>query len=242
MAAAMLHQERRMIPRETVMKALHVTDIDSLDSIYARLLDENIIIEEGPGLGSPVASFVYDEFFEYLLSRYIARDIAESGGDVSGVERRLAELVLQAKHFPPLFGAVGYLVVILLEESDINMLPIIPLSDSLWQTVMVRALTQVRPAYITEEVIDTIRQLAIAGNDETCERITELLNTLAQANLGAAVDIAGQVVRHVDRVGYVRREASRRLCEMARDGNDAQVLVGRLLKDNDASVRALVLY
>jgi hypothetical protein len=65
-----------VIMSNEIIKATGDRDISTENSLYLRLLDEDIILAEEPGHNSDTwrISFVYEEFMEYVLARSILRD------------------------------------------------------------------------------------------------------------------------------------------------------------------------
>jgi DNA-binding CsgD family transcriptional regulator len=95
------------------------TDADSAQSIYTRILDENIILEEEmeEPQGTRIVRFVYDEFFEYV----IARGLWEQYGARLRGKRMLQEEIFSLAEgidsFRNLAGAVQYLLL-MIEKKD----------------------------------------------------------------------------------------------------------------------------
>lgn len=86
------------------------------DSLYLRLLDEDIIIEEQPGddINSRRISFVYEEFMEYLLARSIVKEPKRLG--IESVENIFSRLNGVLSDWVNARGVGEYVALMLMDE------------------------------------------------------------------------------------------------------------------------------
>jgi len=95
------------------------TDVDSAQSIYTRILDENIILEEEveKPRGVRMVRFVYDEFFEYVIARGIWEQYEASPNNNRMLQKEVFDLAADSDSFPNFAGAVQYLLL-MVEKGD----------------------------------------------------------------------------------------------------------------------------
>jgi acyl carrier protein len=104
-----------VVPRSAVAAALSqpVSDLDSSESLYSRVLDEEIILEENvdDDLGKPNVLFVYDRFAEYVLALTLYRDQDWDTKDGTRVLDDVKILMAEEREFATLRGALEFLVL-----------------------------------------------------------------------------------------------------------------------------------
>jgi hypothetical protein len=93
-------------------------DLDTETSVYQRLLDEDIIIEETPKpslVGNSVlarmVSFVYDEFYDYVLARALVIDRQWNVRSVADISKDFVDILSQSIAFQQLRGVAVYLIL-----------------------------------------------------------------------------------------------------------------------------------
>lgn len=107
------------IPLSEVRRITAEADVESNRSIYKRLLDQDIIIEELPpeqamdrSYTARRISFVYDEFFDYMMALAHVRRAGWDALDPRQIRDDFAQLVRDSKRFEQLRGVAEYLVLI----------------------------------------------------------------------------------------------------------------------------------
>lgn len=94
------------------------TDVDSAQSTYTRILDENIILEEE--MEKPhsvrIVRFVYDEFFEYVIARGLWEQYGARAHDKRMLQEEVFSLAEGSDSFRNLAGAVQYLLLMIEKE------------------------------------------------------------------------------------------------------------------------------
>lgn len=91
-------------------------DFDSPNSFYTQILDEGIILEQTPaglqGTNQPGATFVYDEFLEYVIAKDLMIGIGKAE-DRKVKELRLKRLLRTSSRFSNIYGVATYLLPML---------------------------------------------------------------------------------------------------------------------------------
>lgn len=107
------------VPLSEVRRITAESDVESNRSIYKRLLDQDIIIEELPpeqamdrSYTARRISFVYDEFFDYMMALAHVRRAGWDALDPRQIRDDFARLVRDSKRFEQLRGVAEYLVLI----------------------------------------------------------------------------------------------------------------------------------
>lgn len=160
----MWRNQTRNISLTILRKTTNIIDLDSDKSVYVRLLDEDIIIEEGssPNL-DPWATFVYDEFMEYTMARGILNSIPVDESR-ENIQNLIQSLMLSYQKFKSVEGILGYLSIMLMERQS-------PIWDYLitqkmpWTLVAAKAIAQLSTKDITQKELSVLEQLS-ALDDE----------------------------------------------------------------------------
>ena len=119
----------RDIPLSEIGEKLQRYRIFNSDkSIYIRVLDEDIIIEEGssPSI-EPWVTFVYDEFMEYSIAKGILASLPENI-EFPKLEQKINELLGIYEEFPNIEGVISYLCIMLVSDR----------SQLIWNTLIDR--------------------------------------------------------------------------------------------------------
>ena len=113
-AGLMRHRQSTSVPRDEVAKALAATptELDSSTSLYSRVLDEEIVLEENVDEDAGIRNviFVYDRFSEYAiaLSLYTTEQWYSKSAEQILIET--GQLMAQEQSFGTLRGVLEFLV------------------------------------------------------------------------------------------------------------------------------------
>lgn len=145
-----------------------------LDSLYSRVLDEDIILEEGldevgdASAGESTAglrvSFVYDEFMEYIIA--VALIASCKTGDKlvdSACEDEITKLIEDIRRFPSSLGVLEYVVTLLIEDYGRCHLARLWGSAPQLKDVALRVLTKIPPEAVSEAVVDFAYTVALGS-------------------------------------------------------------------------------
>ncbi|PKV89013.1 acyl carrier protein [Streptomyces sp. TLI_146] len=114
--ARLMRQSRSTsVPRSAVGAALRATaaELDSSDSLYSRVIDEEIILEESVDdeIGVRNVVFIYDRFAEYVLALSLYLDHGWEAKHPDGIAADALALMAQEPGFATLRGALEFLVL-----------------------------------------------------------------------------------------------------------------------------------
>jgi hypothetical protein len=103
---------------DEIKAATGCDDTSSENSIYTRLLDEDIIIEEEPtqDIFQRRVNFVYEEFMEYVLAKSLIYNCSKN--DFNNLEDIFNGLVSIVNEWVNARGVIEYIILILAESSD----------------------------------------------------------------------------------------------------------------------------
>ncbi len=150
----------RNIPLKELKRITNLSDLDSDKSVYIRLLDEDIIIEEGssPKLESWV-TFVYDEFMEYTMARGLLNSFPEDAPD-SEIKKLLEVLIGNYQKFKSIEGVIGYLSIMLAVEKQKTIWDMLISHDKPWTLVVARSINQLTIEDLTIAEFSALRRLS----------------------------------------------------------------------------------
>jgi len=106
---------------EQIPQITGVSELDSQDSVYLRLLDEDIIIEETPtsDVGVRKVIFVYEEFMEYSAARYLQN--IQKDWAVEDLDKYFPELNKKVDDFVNVLGMAEYLCAFNLDNDQVDL-------------------------------------------------------------------------------------------------------------------------
>lgn len=114
--ARLMRQSRSTsVPRSAVAATLRATaaELDSSDSLYSRVIDEEIILEESidDEIGVRNVVFIYDRFAEYVLALSLYVDGGWEAKSPAAIAEDALALIEQEAGFASLRGALEFLVL-----------------------------------------------------------------------------------------------------------------------------------
>jgi hypothetical protein len=150
----MREKRQRSVPKGDLQE-LWAEDIYSLDSIYAAVLDEDIVLEEGLGRDDePRVYFVYEEFMEYLAAREIIYSRQWMEKSAGSVVAELEEVLSDVGAFVNLFGIIEYISLMLVERRELDVWQMLTERGSDWNTAVVSAIRKVEVTQLDDRAVE----------------------------------------------------------------------------------------
>ncbi|OAR22930.1 hypothetical protein A8W25_25595 [Streptomyces sp. ERV7] len=248
--ARLMRQSRSTsVPRSAVAATLRATaaELDSSDSLYSRVIDEEIILEESidEEIGVRNVVFIYDRFAEYVLALSLYVDQAWEAKHPDDIAADALVLMAQEPGFATLRGALEFLVLRLedrraADEAHLAVIRAMLERDWKWRGIGTQLVFQLDPH--GARFWDFVDELSSRQSDFVRRIVAEQMDRLA-------VTGGPQMLRALNRLLWdgnatVRASARRTLLRLppevaaeearlllARPGHDAlelaaQVLVG----------------
>ncbi|MFL6232056.1 MAG: restriction endonuclease [Thermoanaerobaculia bacterium] len=116
-ARALLRSRSTSLDKEALAGSISEHDLNSVGSLYSRLLDEDIVLEQRyiAALNRIVVNFTYEAFMEYVLGGIVASDHRK---EQSSAILFLSRWLAVHDKFPNLAGVIGFFLAFLFEESQ----------------------------------------------------------------------------------------------------------------------------
>ncbi len=160
---ALLDKGVASIPKAELPALTGDPGLDRYTCTYVRLLDEDVIIEEETSAidGTTMVKFVYEEFMEFVIARYLMNELADHAeGEIVNY---VAEFTASMPEFLSRMGVLVFLALMLREERGISVWPL---------------LVRRKDPKSTEVLFDALRRLSEDGLDETTDEVMrELLSS-----------------------------------------------------------------
>ncbi|GAA0599484.1 hypothetical protein GCM10010394_31310 [Streptomyces crystallinus] len=222
------------VPRSAVAATLRATaaELDSSDSLYSRVIDEEIILEESidEEIGVRNVVFIYDRFAEYVLALSLYLDQGwEAKGPAAIAEDALA-LMAQEPGFATLRGALEFLVLRLedrraADEAHLAVIRAMLERDWKWRGIGTQLVFQLDPHGV--RFWDFVDELSSRQSDFVRRVVAEQVDRLATTG-------GPQVLRALNRLVWdgnatVRASARRTLLRLppAVAAEEARLLLAR---------------
>lgn len=198
LAVARLMRERRstIVPRSAVAAALRLgtSELDQSESLYARVLDEEIILEENvdEDVGISNIVFVYDRLAEYAVALGIYVD---DGWDSAGADEVVANaetLMEQEYAFSTLRGALEFLVLRLEDRRRDDGVHLAVLRDMLardWKWRRIGTVLAFQLDYSVPSAWEHLDNLARDGHDFVRRIVAENVGSLVGSDEGRALAV-----------------------------------------------------
>jgi hypothetical protein len=115
-ARALLKSRTTSLEKRDLAETIPKNDLNSVGSLYSRLLDEDIVIEQRyvPELGTVVVNFTYEAFMEYVIGGMVASDRLREN---CSIVLFLTQWLETNSKFPNIAGIIGFLLPFLFENS-----------------------------------------------------------------------------------------------------------------------------
>jgi len=159
----------RNIPLNEIQVITKHSDFNSDKSLYLRILDEDIILEEGSSSKlEPWVTFVYDEFMEYSIAKGIIKSLPENISYID-LEQTINKLLDNYNEFPNIEGVISYLCIILASDRNQIIWNILIDKGKPWTLVVPRSINQLTLHEISQTEIDILRELSKMDDDVKTE-------------------------------------------------------------------------
>lgn len=158
--SAMRSCKRAQLTRRQI-RGMGIREMYGEDSLYARVLDEDIIMEEKDDCSDGVAKvvFVYEEFMEYMLARHIMREDWWHGTSRQ-LRRRILLLVEESRTMNNIMGALEYLCGMAIERMGVNIMGTLVRCGKRWRSLVWRSLQRMGSEGLREpRVLQTVEEL-----------------------------------------------------------------------------------
>lgn len=137
-------------------------------SLYSRILDEDIILEEvSPSEGiqfgkdyedEQYCTFVYEEFMEYIIACSLEMEMRKSSD--SELMGEVEKLFAKQKQFINVIGVMLYLAYILKQKRGLSIWSKLYEKGGVWQGVLIDAIVKCPEELIDYEFIDLLKQIS----------------------------------------------------------------------------------
>lgn len=229
-AGLMLQRQVTSVPRETVAAALSMgtEDLDRSTSLYSRILDEEIILEENVDEDAGVRNvvFVYDRFSEYAIALNLYTTNGWQSKSAGQIVTDVARLMRNERAFPTLRGALEFLVLRLEDKRPADLIQFAVLNAMIanrwrWTSIGTVLALQLDPALSGQAFWEfALRQLVaskssfirrmVADNigphaDRSPEQVLAILNELSDDTTPSVREAAIGALRRLP-VSVVLRE------------------------------------
>lgn len=177
LAGLMLRLRKRWLTVEEVSAGISATDMERSDSPYVAILDEGVILERAQvSKDTRVIGFVYEEFMEYVMAKWVYRAVETLA--VDELRATLARMMTQRGRSPNLPGTMRYLAVMLREEKNVSLWPDLLRLDHRWSLDALRSIAQLDVDRWDEEAAKTLPYLAALQltSDDLADYSPELLD------------------------------------------------------------------
>ena len=179
-AAYMLQNNVRAIPLDEMVQATQRTEqYDDPRSVYGRIQDEFIILEEkehGTGQSKEIqVAFVYEEFMEYVMARALIYKWDQAGLDESAILNEIEALTGKYESFAQILGVMVYLALMLKKQRNLALWPLLLSQGQKWQQVVFEAFRKLPEDQIDSNVLDTLEQMLRMDDENLHEKALDLL-------------------------------------------------------------------
>ncbi len=202
-AAYMLHHNVRAIPLTEMSEVTGYPERHGDPrSVYGRIRDEFIILEEQErGTGrrtSRQVAFVYEEFMEYVMARSLLRDWDRAQLSEEAILAEIEKLTGQYKSFAQILGVMVYLGVMLKEQRDLDLWPLLVHKGARWQKVVFEAIRKLPAEQLDTSVFKVMTELLNTQNTPIQVQVLDTLKVkrIAQAAPTVTVSLVCKLTAH----------------------------------------------
>jgi HEAT repeat protein len=202
LASYMLYHNVRTIPLLELKMASGIEeDFASIRSIFGRIRDEYIILEEkqfGSRLKKTVhVAFVYEEFMEYVMALALIHEWDGKGISSEGILDHISELTKNYDSFAQIFGVIVYLALMLKESHQITLWSLLLKKGLEWQNAIFEAIRKLPVEQVDEGVFDVLAEML---RSEDTAVVLKVLDTLKVERIGKVApkyfaDLVGSLIR-----------------------------------------------
>jgi hypothetical protein len=223
------------LPSETQLK-----DLESNQSLYVRILDEDIILEQLSGAEKNVhVTFVYDEFMEYTIAREIVNK--ELVSHDQNMSQQLKSIFRANVNYSSFYNIAVYLCLMLAMDKAIPVWGVVLQLGGKWHKTIARALGQLSPEEFNSDAFNTLVALSAINDDQIQEQVLYIANRLGDKN---TFDL-GQLWENLffRSSNMIRIQASQALVMIANRGDKKALAILRsALKHRSPTMRGCAVY
>lgn len=210
------------------------------DSIYTKILDEDIILEEElteESIEETGVVFVYEEFMEYVMAREIFKREKLYYKNEEEIFKVIEGLINDIDKFSTIFGILVYLGLILKKVKELSVWKLLIKRGTKCQEVIFESIRKLPTKEIDESVFDVLEGLVLSGENETRKKVLEILlsKIFMDSDKEAVIRILGILIN--DGNWEIRKKTAKALGQI---GSDKAVLpLIQALNDQISIVRVI---
>ncbi|GEM_PF-2335713 len=197
-AAYMLHNNIRAIPRTDMIRAAHCEESSDDLSIYHRICGESIILEEKEHREEQRKEdhvvFVYEEFMEYLMARSLIRDWDREHIDEKGILSSVEALAEKYSEFIQILGVMVYLAIMLKEERNLAFWGLLLNSGRHWDQVILESIRKLGDDRIDKREYDVLNEMLTVSNKSIQRTVLDVLE-MERINKGIPASMSDTFLR-----------------------------------------------
>lgn len=180
LASYMLLQNTRAIPLKYLTKATGIEDdFRQIDSIFGRIRDEYIILEEklvGSRYKKTInIAFVYEEFMEYAMARSLVSVWSESSQSQNEILKSVEKLTEKYHSFSQIIGVMVYLALMLKETHNIALWSLLLRKGPEWQNVVFEAIRKLPSEQLDIQLFDALAEMFQLNSIDIKIKILDIL-------------------------------------------------------------------
>lgn len=229
---------------EDITKITGLMDFEASSSIYTRILDESIILEQIPEESGircrPRVTFVYDEFMEYVIARDLVVNTMNTQ-DHRIMNLRFNRLLRSANRFSSIYGVIAYLLLMLEEERNFDGWNQVYMRGDKWYLPLCKALSRVMPQNLSPKALVIADKLAQLRDEEITREVAQLASELTKVRADKAIQLWGTLLSAPWK--DIRLLARDYLVDLSNDDYiEAKEELMKALRHDNAEIRATALY
>jgi len=173
-AQRMLETGQRAIPVTELGTVTGERNVYARDSVYLRILDEDIVLEEELSRQGDERRvvFVYEEFMEYTMARGLMAKLSDcSEEEIIAEINRLAG---DADAFANILGVMVYLSIALKKERGISLWHLLTSHGPRWQEVVCEAIRKLPEEHLDLEVFGVLQEMLLSEDKELQRRVADI--------------------------------------------------------------------
>ena len=192
MAEEMKNRSSKGLTDEEITRVTGITDFISPNSIYRRILDEDIIIEEEIGETCRRVNFTYENFMEYTMAKSIMEQWRSKENEK--ILDEFKELGNQAQDFENLYGVIDYLIIMMEISKDLQIAMLQKASE--WRSSFLDSISVLED--IPDNIFDILLRFSMSENIRLRHRVAEILKRFIGDHPEECMKIVEQLVERPD--------------------------------------------
>lgn len=179
-AGHMLHNRIRTVPRNKVQVLMGETGANRNSlSIYQRVRDESIILEEKSFFGGQPESrnvaFVYEEFMEYAMARSLMKYWESNGRTKSAISKDITDLSSDNNEFVQIMGVLIYLSLMIRDRYNFAIWPLLLNESKQTQKVFFELLRKLPSDQLDVDLFEALADTLGAGDESLTKKTLDAL-------------------------------------------------------------------